>query len=45
LTPGNAFSGACQARRVKLRSKNADSDPRLRIDPVGHLLHAKVIER
>jgi hypothetical protein len=31
--------------KVKLRSKNADSVPRLRIDLVGHLLHAKVIER
>ncbi|MFF4508895.1 DUF1707 domain-containing protein [Streptomyces sp. NPDC001401] len=31
--------------KVKLRSKNSAADPRLRIELVGTLLHAKVIER
>jgi hypothetical protein len=31
--------------KLKLRSKNSAADPRLRIELVGKLLHAKVIER
>jgi hypothetical protein len=31
--------------KLKLRSKNAAADPRLRIELVGKLLHAKIIER
>lgn len=31
--------------KLKLRSKNAAADPRLRIELAGKLLHAKVIER
>ncbi|TCO20296.1 uncharacterized protein DUF1707 [Kribbella steppae] len=31
--------------KVKLRSKNSPADPRLRIELVGTLLHAKLIER
>jgi len=31
--------------KVKLRSKNSTADPRLRIELVGTLLHAKLIER
>jgi hypothetical protein len=31
--------------RLKLHSKNAAADPRLRIELAGRLLHAKVIER
>ena len=31
--------------KLKLRSKNAAADPRLRIDLVGSLVHAKLIEQ
>ena len=31
--------------KLKLHSKNAAAGPRLRIEPVGKLLHAKVIEQ
>ena len=31
--------------KLKLRSKNAAADPRLRIELVGKLLHAKIIEQ
>jgi len=31
--------------KLKLHSKNAAADPRLRIEFVGKLLHAKVIEQ
>jgi hypothetical protein len=31
--------------KLKLHSRNAAADPRLRIDLAGGLLHAKVIER
>ena len=31
--------------KLKLHSENAAADPRLRIEPVGKLLHAKVFER
>ena len=31
--------------KLKLRSKNAAADPRLRIELAGKLLHAKVIEQ
>src|SRR5215467_15507691 len=31
--------------KLKLHSKNADADPRFRIELVGTLLHAKVIEK
>jgi hypothetical protein len=31
--------------KLKLRSKNTAADPRLRIELVGRLLHAKVIEQ
>lgn len=31
--------------KLKLRPKNSAADPRLRIELVGNLLHAKVIER
>jgi len=31
--------------KIKLRSKNAAADPRLRIELVGRLLHSKVIEQ
>jgi hypothetical protein len=31
--------------KLKLHSENAAADPRLRIELVGQLLHAKVIDR
>jgi hypothetical protein len=42
---GDTDGLALSYSKLKLHSKNAAADPRLRIELVGKLLHAKVIEQ